>query len=301
MNDRIRELDFFLRVTEASSFSAAARSLDVDPSTISKVIQRLETRLSVRLFQRTSRILKLTQEGERFLAGAQRVVAALEAAEQSLELANAEATGVLRVNSTAAFARYHLAPLMPEFIERHPLLRMEFVLSPTALDIFEHQIDVSIQGGNIPDSTLVAKRVVATRWIMCASPAYLQKAGVPRSLEDLQSHRCLNFMPGSFRSRWPVKNGAQTQNLELPAHLAANSGDMLCVLACLGMGIARLADFHIGAELASGRLVSVLSEFQLDAAEPLFAVYASKRHLSPRVRVFLDLLESKLDRGRDGI
>lgn len=298
MNDRIRELDFFLRVTEESSFSAAARTLDVDPSTISKMIQRLETRLEVRLFHRTSRVLKLTQEGERFLAGAQRVIAALEDAEQALESEDSEAIGVLRVNCTPAFARYHLAPLMPEFIERYPHLRMEFMLSGTALDIFEHQIDVSIQGGQIPDSTLVAKRVVASRWMMCASPAYLRKAGVPRDLEELKQHRCLNFLPGSYRSRWPVKGSPQTELLDLPAGLAANSGDMLCALACLGMGIARLADFHIGAQLASGELVPVLPEYQLDALEPLFAVYASKRHLSPRVRAFLDLLERKL--ARDG-
>lgn len=132
MNDRIRELAFFLRVSEETSFSAAARSLDLDPSTISKVIQRLENRLGVRLFHRTSRVLQLTQEGERFLSAAQKVIAALEQAEASLRpAANAEASGVLRVSSTPAFARHHLAPLMPDFIAQHPQLRVQFVLAVT--------------------------------------------------------------------------------------------------------------------------------------------------------------------------
>jgi DNA-binding transcriptional LysR family regulator len=296
MNDRIRELDIFLRVTEAASFSAAARSLDCAPSTISKVIQRLENRLGVRMFHRTSRVLKLTQEGELFLAGAQRVVTALEDAEQSLGSYKAQATGVLRVNSTPAFARYHLAPIMAEFCERNPMLKVEFVLTVTPPDIFEQQIDVSIQSGHIADSTLVAKRVTSTRWIMCAGPAYLKRAGVPRTVDDLARHNCLNFMPGSFRSHWPVKAGGKTETLEMQGNISANNGDMLRALACAGMGIARLADHHVGAEIAAGKLVPVLQEFQLELPEPVFAVYGSKRNLSPRVKVFLDYLVEKLSR-----
>lgn len=288
MNDRIRELGFFLRVSEESSFSAAARSLDLDPSTISKVIQRLENRLGVRLFHRTSRVLQLTQEGERFLSAAQKVMQALEEAESAVSPATAEASGMLRISSTAAFARRRLAPLIPSFLAAHPLVRVEIVVAATPPDLFEQQLDISFQSGNIPDSTLVARRVTTACWHLCASPAYLKRAGTPSTPEELDRHQCLNFLPGSFRSRWPLKVAEQIVTLEPKVTAAAaNNGDVLCTLALQGLGIARLADYHIDAEIASGQLVTVLPEFELDR-EPIYAVFASKRHLSPRVRAFLE-------------
>ncbi len=302
MNDRIRELAFFLRVTEVESFSAAARSLDLDPSTISKVIQRLENRLGVRLFHRTSRVLQLTQEGEQFLAAAQKVMAALEEAEASIGPAATEATGVLRLSSTPAFARRRLAPLMPEFLERHPQLRVEFVLAATPPDLFEQQIDISFQSGNIPDSTLVARRITTARWQLCAAPAYLARAGTPAQPDDLLQHRCLNFLPGSYRSRWPLRGRAagaaeaKLQTIEPRAVLAANNGDMLCALVLAGMGLARLADYHIATELEQGQLVTVLDDFELER-EPIYAVYASRRHLSARVRAFLDFAQERMSEG----
>lgn len=293
MNDQIRELAFFLRVSEEASFSAAARSLDLDPSTISKVIQRLENRLGVRLFHRTSRVLQLTQEGEQFLAAAQKVMVALEEAEQSIGPAATEATGVLRLSSTPAFARRRLAPLMPEFLRANPAIRVEFVLAATPPDLFEQQIDVSFQSGNIPDSTLVARRITVARWRLCAAPAYLKQAGTPRTPEDLHKHRCLNFLPGSYRSRWLTRHNGKIETYEPKATLAANNGDVLCTLAVAGMGIARLADYHIDHEMAAGQLVTLLDDHELDR-EPIYAVYPSKRHLSPRVRIFLDFVGERL-------
>ncbi len=300
MNDRIRELGFFLRVSEEESFSAAARSLDLDPSTISKVIQRLENRLGVRLFHRTSRVLQLTQEGEQFLAAAQKVMQALEEAEAAVSPAVTEVTGVLRISSTAAFARRRLAPLLPAFLQAHPLVRVEVIVAATPPDLFEQQIDISFQSGNIPDSTLVARRITTARWHLCASPDYLKRAGTPQTPDELLGHHCLNFLPGSFRSRWPLRAGsdadAQIHTLEPKAVAAANNGDMLCTLATMGLGIARLADYHVDAELKSGQLVKLLDAHELER-EPIYAVFASKRHLSPRVRVFLDHARQALGDG----
>ena len=295
MYDNIRELAFFLRVSEEASFSAAARSLDLDPSTISKVVQRLENRLGVRLFHRTSRVLRLTQEGERFLAAAQKVMQALEEAEESLGPAMNEASGLLRVNSTPAFARNRLAPLMPTFIAKHPALRVEFVLAATPPDLFEQQIDVSFQAGSIPDSSLVARRIASARWRICASPMYLKHAGTPSAPEDLAAHRCLNFLPGSYHNRWALNDGGKVQTVEPTPVLAANNGDMLCALAVAGLGLARLADYHIAAELDAGRLVTVLDELEVDS-EPIYAVYPSRRHLSVRVRAFLEHVEEQFAR-----
>lgn len=293
MNDRIRELSFFLRVSEEASFSAAARSLDIDPSTISKVIQRLENRLGVRLFHRTSRVLQLTQEGQQFLAAAQKVMTALEDAEASVSPSVTEATGLLRLSSTPAFARHHLAPLMADFLKANPALRVEFLLTATPPDLFEQQIDISFQSGNIPDSTLVARRVTSARWQICGAPSYFERHGKPHTPADLAKHQCLNFLPGSYRSRWSTQEGSRTQTLEPKALVAANNGDMLCALATQGLGLARLADYHFADALAMGQLVTVLDPYQLDR-EPIYAVYASKRHLSARVRVFLDFISERM-------
>lgn len=293
MYDNIRELAFFLRVSEESSFSAAARSLDLDPSTISKVVQRLENRLGVRLFHRTSRVLKLTQEGERFLAAAQKVMQALEEAEESLSPAMNEASGVLRVGSTPAFARFWLAPLMPAFCDRHSKLRIEFILSASPLDMFEQQIDVSFQSGSIPHSSLVVRRVSTVRWRIYAAPSYLERFGAPRTPADLAEHRCLNFLPGSYRSHWPLMHGDTAHDIAPVGAVSANSGDVLYALAVAGMGLARLAEYRVVNEGPPGRLVTVLDDWQPEG-EPIYAVYPSRRHLSLRVRAFLDHIGEQL-------
>lgn len=298
MNDRIREFDIFLRVTEKASFSAAARSLDCDPSTISKVIQRLENRLSVRLFNRTSRALTLTQDGMKLLEAAQRVVEALEEVEHAVGKGTAEVSGTLRVNSSMAFALYHIAPHALEFSERHPGLRLDIVLTATPLDMVENQIDVSLRSGYIPDSSLVAKRISGTRWIICASPAYLKKAGVPMRPDELKSHNCLNFLPGSYRSSWPMLDQGKITNFDVKGTMGSNSPDLLRALACEGLGVVRLSEFHVGNDIASGHLVQVLKAYQPDVEEPVFAVYPSKRNLSPRLRAFLDFLDEKLNAPR---
>jgi DNA-binding transcriptional LysR family regulator len=294
MNDRFHELEVFLRVAEEASFSAAARRLDCDPSTVSKLIQRLENRLAVRLFQRNSRSLALTPEGARFLEAAQRVVEALEAAEGLAGPSGQALAGVLRINSALAFAQYHVAPILGEFLARHPRLRVEFVLTATPVDLIEQQIDVSLRGGYIPDSSLVAKRVATSRWVVCAAPAYLARAGTPATPADLAHHNCLNFLPGAFRSTWPMREDGHDTGVQVGGNVGANSPDLLRALALEGLGIVRLSEFHVGRDLARGALVPVLADHQADADEPVFAVFASRRHLSPRVKAFLDFLDEKL-------
>lgn len=294
MNDRIRELDVFLRVAEAASFSAAARNLDCNASTVSKLIRRLEDRLGVRLFHRTSRVLRLSPEGQRFLEGARRAIDALQDAEDSVGQTGVEATGVLRVSSTLAFVDYHVRPYIAEFVERYPRIRVEFLLTVEPVNLFERQIDISLQSGYIPDSSLIAKRIATSRWIICASPEYLKKAGVPRTPAELRNHNCLNFLPGSYRSTWLMRDGSGEVEPDLKGNLKSNSPYLLRSFACEGLGIARLSELHIGHDLASGRLVPLLEKFHLEVEEPVFAIYASRRNLSPRIKVFLDFLSEKL-------
>ena len=291
--ENIRELPFFLCVSEKASFSAAARTLNLDPSTISKVIQRLENKLGVRLFHRTSRVLQLTQEGERFLAAAQKIMSALQEAEEALMPQSDEVCGVLRIGCTTAYGRRVLAPLLPGFARKHPGLRVEFVLEPVCSDLLEKQIDLAFQLGPIPDSTLVARRISQARWHICGAPAYLQRAGVPRTPEDLQRHTCLNFLQGSYRSEWRFSSGRPAIPVTPEALVAANDGELLCALAVAGMGLVRLADYHTHEAFRSGELVPVLQDYE-DEAEPIYAVYASRKHLSARIRAFLEHVEEGL-------
>lgn len=293
MNDRIQELDLFLRTAEASSLSAAARALGCSPSTVSKRIRRLEDRLRVRLFHRTSRVLRLTPEGESFMAAAQHVLDAIDEAESGLGQSGFAASGVLRINCALLLAQHQLAPLIPEFLARHPGIRLEIVLSAAPIDPFEHQIDVALQSGSVPDSSMIARRIASTRWSMCAAPDYLRREGTPATVQDLKRHNCLNFLPGSFRSSWPLRGGVELPAAEVRGNIGSNSAELLRSFALAGMGIVRLSDMHVEADVRSGRLVRVLEQHAPDVEEPLYVVYASRRNLSPRVRVFLDFLDEK--------
>ncbi|MCK9512627.1 MAG: LysR family transcriptional regulator [Pigmentiphaga sp.] len=294
-NDRIRELDIFMRVAGERSFSAAARALDCDPSTVSKLIQRMETRLGVRLFHRTSRMLHLTQEGESYLEGAQRVLEALEEAEEGVARRLAEVEGVLRVNSTLLIAQSRLLPVMPELTRRHPKLQIELILTAAPLDLFEHQIDLSLRSGHVPDSSLVARRIAGTRWLTCAAPAYLERHGEPRHANELSDHNCLNFLPGSYRSNWLLKVDGKVIDVPVQGSIRANSAEALRTMVLQGLGIARLPEPTVRDELRNGSLVAVLPQCQVGTEEPVYAVYPSKRHLSPRVGAVLEVLTATKD------
>lgn len=296
MNDRIWELEVFLHVAEEQSFSATSRTLNCTPSAISKLILRLENRLGVRLFHRTSRVLKLTQEGETFREAAQRVLDTLSDAENAVRKAKADLSGVLRINTTLTFAQNLVVPVLPDMMRAYPNLRVEVMLTASAVDMFEHQIDVSLQSGRIPDSSLIAKRLMNTRWVVCASPDYLRKHGVPQTPADLHEHNCLNFLPGTYRGIWPMRNGETRITID-PQHapLRANSAELLRVFALSGAGIVRLVDLHVSADLRNGSLVRLLQAFEPDESDPVYAIYPSRRNLSPRVQVFLEYLGKWLD------
>ena len=202
---------------------------------------------------------------------------------------------MLRINSALGFAQYRLVPILAEFMARHPQLRVEFVLTAAPVDLIEQQIDVSLRSGYIPDSSLVAKRIACVRWIVCAAPRYLARAGTPNKLEDLQHHNCLNLLPGSFRSSWPMRDGGGHEtDIDVRGNVGSNSPDLLRALALEGLGIVRLSEFLMGHDITRGALVPVLHPLQADTEEPVFAVFASKRNLSTRVKLFLDFLEERL-------
>jgi DNA-binding transcriptional LysR family regulator len=280
----LRDIAVFVQVAEDGDFSAAARTLTLTPSTISKSIARLEDHLGRRLLHRSSRSMRLTPEGQSFLDAAHRVLDAVEEAEA---VVSATPSGTLRVRSVPTFARYQVAPLMPTFRRLYPKLRVEFVLSNERTAFLDDGADVAIASGDLPSSSLIARRIASSRWIICASPAYLAEHGTPTSPDDLDRHECLNFL---MATKWNSWSTAGT-GLNTEGGILANQGDMLLALARAGAGIVRLAEFHISDDLKAGRLVTLFPEHQDRAEEPIYVLYQDKRNLSPRIRVFLTFLQ----------
>lgn len=289
--NQLAELEVFIAVVETGSFSAAARRLSRSPSAVSKLISRMEARLRTLLFERTSREVKLTEAGHTLHREGMRVLEALTEAEGALQLHAEDARGTLRVHSIFTFAKYQLAPVMADFMQQNPAIRVEFLLSNDPLDMVEHNIDVAIHSGALPDSSLIARRLLSSRWIVCASPEYLRRHGTPRTPDDLAQHNCLNFTHRTHWNTWPFTTAPR--GVKAVGSLGADQGDMLMQLAVHGAGVVRLAEFHIRGEIAAGRLVPILQQHQPDQAEPLFMIYKSRRYLTPKVQAFIDFLDRR--------
>lgn len=289
--NQLVELEVFIAVVETGSFSAAARRLSRSPSAISKLIARMESRLRTLLFERSSREVKLTEAGHTLHREGLRVIEALTEAENALQHHAEDARGTIRVHSIFTFAKYQLAGVVGDFLADNPALRIEFLLNNDPMDMFENNIDVAIHSGPLPDSSLIAKRLLSSEWIVCGSPGYLSKHGTPMFPGDLEHHNCLNFTHCTHWNTWPFSN--MPCGIKAVGSVGADQGDMLMQLALHDVGLVRLARFHIQSEIEAGRLIPILESFQPDQEEPLFMIYKSRKYLSPKVRAFLNFLEKR--------
>jgi DNA-binding transcriptional LysR family regulator len=293
--DQYAELNVFLRVAEEGSFSAAGRKLDLSPSAVSKLIARLETRLNVRLFERIAGSIRLTQEGERFRASGERVVQAMADAENAVNVADADVSGIVRIHTALTTAKYLIAPRIPLLLERHPRLRLDFVIGTERCDFIKQGIDVAVHSGRPIEMTLVGRPLVLRPWVIAAAPAYLERFGRPEQPEDLLRHRCLNFSVRTQWNQWTFQDATGLKTIDIPSHISSNQGELLRTLALLGLGIVRLAHFHIAADLGAGTLVPLLEPFLERTEEDRFyLLYPHGRMLAPRVRAVVDFLAEEL-------
>lgn len=293
--DQYAELTVFLRVVEEGSFSAAGRKLELSPSAVSKLISRLEARLNVRLFERIAGSIRLTQEGERFQAAGERVVQAMVDAESAINVADADISGVVRIHTALTTAKYLIAPKLPLLLDKHPKLRLDFVLGTERGDFVKQGIDVAIHSGRPSELSLVGRPLMLRPWVIAAAPEYLTRFGSPQRPEDLLSHRCLNFTIRTQWNRWTFHESSGFKTIDIPSHIGSNQGELLRTLALLGLGVVRLAHFNIAADLASGALVPLLSQYQERSEEDRFyLLYPSGRSLAPRVRAVVDFLAEQL-------
>jgi DNA-binding transcriptional LysR family regulator len=292
MKSTIEELQAFTVIVDSGSIIKAAQRLDQTASGVSRALQRLESKLNVTLLERTTRKIKLTQEGQLFLAKTRRILNDLTEAEDSLLKLDADTSGLVRVDSAISFILHRIVPLIPEFNARYPHIQIELVNHDQVIDLLEHKADVAIRFGKLNDSSLHAKFIYKSRLCLVASPEYLQQHGCPQNAEELSAHALLGFSQITHMNTWPIHVGGKA--LTIQPNIKASNGETIRELAIHGMGIACLSIFMLEKDIAEGRLVQILED-QMEPHEQLIhAVYYQQEHLPKRVRLFIEYLAEKL-------
>ena len=301
--DTLIGMRLFEQVVRGESFSEAGRQLGLAPSSVSRQINALEDGLGVRLFNRSTRNLKLTEAGQLYHERVARILADIDEANRAVVELEAEPRGTLRVNAPLVFGRVHVAPLIPDFLARYPEVQMDFTTTDQVIDLVEEGADVAIRIGELKDSSLVARKLAPLRRVICGSPTYLAAHGTPERPEDLTGHNCLTFRfhaasslwrPGS--DLWRMKGAEGVVEVAVSGRLRANGVDVLLDAARAGLGLVLMPIWMVGDDIRGGRLRPVLSQYRvspttIDAA--IYAVFPASRHLSPKVRVFIDYLAER--------
>jgi DNA-binding transcriptional LysR family regulator len=289
--DRLKQIETFVAVATRGSLTSAAQFEGVAPAVIGRRIDALEERLGVKLLLRTTRRLSLTHEGSAYLEDCQRLLADLANAEASVSAGGVKASGHLRVTAPAGFGRRHVAPLVPDFLAQHPDVSVSLNLSDRVVDIVNEGFDCAVRVGDLSDSSLVSLRLADNRRLCVATPAYLARAGVPRTPADLARHACLTLSSDASQTRgWAFIVDGQLTHLRPSGRLDCSDGQVLHDWCLRGLGIAWRSTWEVEQEVAEGRLQAVLQDF---AAPPngIYAVFPQRRHLPLRVRLWIDFLK----------
>lgn len=290
--DSFAEIGVFTRVVDAHSFTHAARSLGLTASGVSRAISRLERRLGVRLLQRTTRSLSLTDDGAAYYERCKKILLELDDAESVLARSRTVPRGRLRVDAPTVLGRFVIAPSLPSFLTAYPELAIDLSVRDHVIDPIAEGIDVTLRMAALRDSELVSRKVGAMRMVVAGSPRYFAKHGRPQHPDDLRAHSTLCFLSGNVTLPWRFKHDKE---LVLQGRLHTNNADAQRAAALAGLGMIHVYGFHIADELAKGRLETVLVDHERPPL-PVYALYAKQRAASPKVRVFLDWIEDNIGR-----
>jgi DNA-binding transcriptional LysR family regulator len=291
----LNDAALFTHAVALGSLSAAGRDLDFSPAVASKRLARLEAELGVRLLQRSSRQLRLTEEGAAFHERCVAILAEVEEARAEAAAGGAGPRGVLRVTATTAFGRHQVAPCAAAFVRAHPAVKVELNLDDAVVDILAGGYDLAVRIGPMEDSRLISRRVAPNHRVVCAAPAYLKRRGIPRVPEDLLEHDCLTLStPGSPLQTWTLGRGRQARSLRVRGPLSVDNGEILVDWALAGAGIAFKSIWDIDEELTSGKLVTVLDDFVPESYD-IHLVYPSRQFLPAKTRHFIDALSAQLE------
>ena len=296
--DRYASMAIFAKVVEGSSFAGAARHFRISPAVVSKNVQAIEQRLGVRLLNRTTRRVTPTEVGLTYYRNCLRILADVDETERAASDLNATARGLLKVTAPYTFGTAHIAPAIADYLATHPDVSVELALNDRFVDLLEEGFDLAIRVGDLPDSTLIARRLIETSTVLCASPLYLERYGEPRTLDDLAKHNCLIYPLSGLRGEWRFLDpDGREEVVQVSGRFIANNGDALRVLALRGEGIVRLPMFILEQDLAAGRLVRLLPLYEAKKF-PVHAVYPPGQFLSAKVRTFVDFIAARFARTR---
>jgi DNA-binding transcriptional LysR family regulator len=290
--DRVAAMTTFVKVVEAGSLSAAARSLDLSLPSVSRQLDGLEEHLGTRLLVRTTRHLTLTEGGRSYYDNAKRILAAIEEAETTLSAQHATPSGHLIVSATVLFGSLHLAPLLPEFLERYPKLSVDLLLFDRIVNLVEEGIDVAVRPGSLEDSSLIARKLGAFRRVVCAAPSYLQRRGEPTRPQDLENHDCVMFTLLDSGREWHFRTEAGDINVPVNGRLRTNNHGTTVTAALGGAGLVLAPSWMVRDHILAGRLIPVLQGFEPPEIE-VHALFPHLRLIPAKVRAFTDFVAER--------
>ena len=284
----ISDLDIFARVARTGNMSAAGREMGLSPAVVSKRVSLLEERLGARLFQRTTRHLTLTETGEGYFKRVVDILSLVEEAEDFVSRRNTKPRGMLKVTVPTSFGRLHLAPHLPDFLEKYPEIEIDLTVTDAMVDLIREGFDLALRIGELEDSSLVARKLAAERRIICASPTYLARHGIPKTLDDLDHHTCL---VAGAQEHWKLEDaGGQQIQLRVRGNVRTNSAEFVREAMVAGIGIGLRSTWEVGPDLASGKLQVVLPEYRGSSNLAIYAVYPSRDFMPAKVNVLIEFL-----------
>jgi DNA-binding transcriptional LysR family regulator len=296
MKDRLNGMRVFAEVVEAKSFSAAADKLGMSKSLASRYVSALERALSVKLLNRSTRKLSLTEGGALFYEHCARIVHEAELAEQRLTRVQAEPAGLVKVTAAPAFAIRHVLPALSDFHQRYPKIQVKLFCSNRAVELGDAGFDLGIRVSFAPAPHLVARKLAPNRGMLCASPAYVENRGMPRRIEDLRKHECVLFPPLTRKGVWTFRRAGRKHSVPVSGALETDEMDAVRAAVVAGLGIGALPLYMVADALRDGQLVPVLRAFEILPESAIYLVYLPNRTLSSRVRALIDFLVERFGR-----
>jgi DNA-binding transcriptional LysR family regulator len=292
--EQLTHMVTFAHVVQTGSFAAAARRLGVATSVTSKHVAKLEKKLGARLLNRSTRRLSLTEAGAAYFEHCARIVEEIDSSGNAIERLQARPCGLLRVTAPPSFVTQHLVPMLGEFRRRYPDVDLEFDVSNRLIDLAQEGFDLALRVTRTPADNLIARKLAHLRVVLCASPAYLKKRGIPQEAGDLASHDCLLFSLADPDANWRFQSRGRIIKVPVRAAFRANAADPLHQLALEGMGIAMLPSYMVGQDIQHNRLVQLLPDLLPDSETDFYAVYLPHRYVAPKLRAFVDFLVEQI-------
>ena len=293
--DRFHQLQVYVAVAEEEGFAAAARRLQLSPPAVTRAVASLEETLGVKLLDRTTRHVRVTEAGRRYLEDARQLLARLAAADEAAVGINTEPRGHLAVTAPVMFGRLHVLPGIVEYLQLYPAMEVEAVFLDRPVNLLEEGLDIGVRIGELPDSSMRALRVGSVRHVLVAAPAYLERHGSPQAPADLSKHTLIASTAGGFGPKWRFADSASEQVLKIKPRLTVTSNEAVITAVREGFGIARLLSYQVAADIESGHLQALMPQYE-PPVFPVHILHRDGRHASTRVRSFIDLLAQRLRR-----